>query len=468
MAYRSTLKSSEIEQRLKQGYYDDIIEAGIGGGVLDPDSQDISKNFVDRRIAELIYNDESIESSLRIPTIDIGAYPSCSNKGGIHFSTQTVMEQTKDFFTTNFDSIVSKMEDNGYDMAKIHGILSDMQPDHSYFIITKLNFATSWNDASNGVILKIECPADIYTNALYTPNSTSQTLILYCGNYYDSSAQEHTIGNYIIQNSNSIPIYPTYIEIPYSFESNHRTYMEELLRVIQPLLMDFSKFMDNRGTDVMRVDCIMDAVFPDNSYGNGENIMIKRTVIHSSGSGYTYLFTISCHSDTQYNDLKGFGKIHEEGYASFHVYNSFHKYNDISGSDIHFNIVQISDNERIFYPKSITISTTFNDYGGGEDNMDATLPILYIENHGDIVDGYPIKDFIGKDHIINFTPYESMRMYIKIDKAQGCDWIDLIKNEDTVFRMDTGTTNQSPYYDFQEEDDGLNFIIKYSSNLVCP
>lgn len=33
MAYRSTLKSSEIEQRLKQGYYDDIIEAGIGGGI---------------------------------------------------------------------------------------------------------------------------------------------------------------------------------------------------------------------------------------------------------------------------------------------------------------------------------------------------------------------------------------------------------------------------------------------------
>lgn len=34
MGYKSTYKSTEIQTRLDQGYYDDIVEAGIlGGGI---------------------------------------------------------------------------------------------------------------------------------------------------------------------------------------------------------------------------------------------------------------------------------------------------------------------------------------------------------------------------------------------------------------------------------------------------
>ena len=115
MAYRSTLKSSEIEQRLKQGYYDDIIEAGIGGGVLDPDSQDISKDFVDRRIAQLLYQDATNTNIPLSPLLTL------NSEGQLNESSirQLIISNAQGIFDATQDSgiyailIIGKDED-GY------------------------------------------------------------------------------------------------------------------------------------------------------------------------------------------------------------------------------------------------------------------------------------------------------------------------------------------------------------------
>lgn len=51
MGYKSTYKSEEIQARLEQGYYDDIVEAGILGGVFDADTQP-TKEELDLKLAQ--------------------------------------------------------------------------------------------------------------------------------------------------------------------------------------------------------------------------------------------------------------------------------------------------------------------------------------------------------------------------------------------------------------------------------
>lgn len=56
MAFNSKYLSSQIEQRLLQGYYDDIIAAGIGGGVIQ--EGEFGKNEVDLKLAKLLKSEE--------------------------------------------------------------------------------------------------------------------------------------------------------------------------------------------------------------------------------------------------------------------------------------------------------------------------------------------------------------------------------------------------------------------------
>lgn len=51
MGYKSTYKSEMIQTRLEQGYYDDIVEAGIQGGVFDADTQP-AKEELDLKLAQ--------------------------------------------------------------------------------------------------------------------------------------------------------------------------------------------------------------------------------------------------------------------------------------------------------------------------------------------------------------------------------------------------------------------------------
>ena len=51
MGYKSTYKSEQIQTRLKQGYYDDIVEAGIQGGVFNADTQP-TKGELDLKLAQ--------------------------------------------------------------------------------------------------------------------------------------------------------------------------------------------------------------------------------------------------------------------------------------------------------------------------------------------------------------------------------------------------------------------------------
>lgn len=51
MGYKSTYKSEQIQTRLEQGYYDDIVEAGIQGGVFNADTQP-TKGELDLKLAQ--------------------------------------------------------------------------------------------------------------------------------------------------------------------------------------------------------------------------------------------------------------------------------------------------------------------------------------------------------------------------------------------------------------------------------
>lgn len=51
MGYKSTYKSEMIQTRLEQGYYDDIVEAGIQGGVFNADTQP-TKEELDLKLAQ--------------------------------------------------------------------------------------------------------------------------------------------------------------------------------------------------------------------------------------------------------------------------------------------------------------------------------------------------------------------------------------------------------------------------------
>ena len=53
MGYKSTYKSEMIQTRLEQGYYDDIVEAGIHGGVFDADTQP-NKDELDLQLAKAV------------------------------------------------------------------------------------------------------------------------------------------------------------------------------------------------------------------------------------------------------------------------------------------------------------------------------------------------------------------------------------------------------------------------------
>ena len=53
MGYKSVYKSPELQARLEQGYYDDIVEAGIQGGVFDADTQP-TKGELDLQLAKVI------------------------------------------------------------------------------------------------------------------------------------------------------------------------------------------------------------------------------------------------------------------------------------------------------------------------------------------------------------------------------------------------------------------------------
>lgn len=54
MSYKSSFTSQQVEQRLLQGYYDDIVEAGVQGGVLE--EGEITKQELDLELAKRLKN----------------------------------------------------------------------------------------------------------------------------------------------------------------------------------------------------------------------------------------------------------------------------------------------------------------------------------------------------------------------------------------------------------------------------
>lgn len=67
MGYKSTYKSEMIQTRLEQGYYDDIVEAGIQGGVFNADTQP-TKEELDLKLAQ--YASDGLPVIFTIPLQD--------------------------------------------------------------------------------------------------------------------------------------------------------------------------------------------------------------------------------------------------------------------------------------------------------------------------------------------------------------------------------------------------------------
>ena len=88
MSYNSSFTSQEVEQRLLQGYYDDIVEAGIHGGVLQ--EGEMTKQQLDLELAK----------RLKSPA---------SQNGRMLLGTIIVSNKTDNIFVPNKDGLVSAL-----------------------------------------------------------------------------------------------------------------------------------------------------------------------------------------------------------------------------------------------------------------------------------------------------------------------------------------------------------------------
>lgn len=67
MGFKSSFTSQEIEERLKQGYFDDIIQAGINGGVIEQGTE-ITKDQLDLALAKTVAGGDSQNGRILVGT----------------------------------------------------------------------------------------------------------------------------------------------------------------------------------------------------------------------------------------------------------------------------------------------------------------------------------------------------------------------------------------------------------------
>lgn len=132
MGYKSTYKSEQIQTRLKQGYYDDIVEAGIQGGVFDADTQP-AKGELDLQLAKV----GAGLGSCRLTSIRINGIDSLSTKEDYEAFYQSVYEQLLDIRSTqkevfDCDEIQAVAVMNGFPLNEIPFVIEKAEVNGSF------------------------------------------------------------------------------------------------------------------------------------------------------------------------------------------------------------------------------------------------------------------------------------------------------------------------------------------------
>lgn len=144
MGYKSVYKSPEIQARLEQGYYDDIVEAGIQGGVFDADTQP-DKNELDLQLAKV----GAGVDNCHLATIRITGIDSLSTKDDYEAFYQSVYEQLIDFRSTQKEILLDC--DNLQAVARMNGSPLREIP----FVIEKAEINGSFHDSAALPVIKL-------------------------------------------------------------------------------------------------------------------------------------------------------------------------------------------------------------------------------------------------------------------------------------------------------------------------
>ena len=144
MGYKSVYKSPEIQARLEQGYYDDIVEAGIQGGVFDADTQP-TKGELDLQLAKM----GAGMDNCHLATIRITGIDSLSTRDDYEAFYQSVYEQLVDFRSTQKEILLDC--DNLQAVARMNGSPLTEIP----FVIEKAEINGSFHDSAALPIIKL-------------------------------------------------------------------------------------------------------------------------------------------------------------------------------------------------------------------------------------------------------------------------------------------------------------------------
>ena len=144
MGYKSVYKSPEIQARLEQGYYDDIVEAGIQGGVFDADTQP-TKGELDLQLAKM----GAGMDNCHLATIRITGIDSLSTRDDYEAFYQSVYEQLVDFRSTQKEILLDC--DNLQAVARMNGSPLTEIP----FVIEKAEINGSFHDSTALPIIKL-------------------------------------------------------------------------------------------------------------------------------------------------------------------------------------------------------------------------------------------------------------------------------------------------------------------------
>lgn len=138
MGYKSTYKSEMIQTRLEQGYYDDIVEAGIQGGVFNADTQP-TKEELDLKLAQFTsggFNNNNI------------IYPSLGVINAKEHGNFTSIEDFADFLSAEY--ILEMLESKNTDVGIIRVKMEDSggHGDVPAFKVEKIKYSSSggWPD----------------------------------------------------------------------------------------------------------------------------------------------------------------------------------------------------------------------------------------------------------------------------------------------------------------------------------
>lgn len=138
MGYKSTYKSEMIQTRLEQGYYDDIVEAGIQGGVFNADTQP-TKEELDLKLAQFTsggFNNNNI------------TYPSLGVINAKEHGNFTSIEDFADFLSAEY--ILEMLESKNTDVGIIRVKMEDSggHGDVPAFKVEKVKYSSSgsWPD----------------------------------------------------------------------------------------------------------------------------------------------------------------------------------------------------------------------------------------------------------------------------------------------------------------------------------